>query len=76
MSTAMLFFFNCLPALIREASSASKGDPTNKIMRCDPFLLRRCFSASCATWTDSTKLTRPRTGASCSDERILPRGIF
>mmetsp|Transcript_3243 Transcript_3243/g.10055 ORF Transcript_3243/g.10055 Transcript_3243/m.10055 type:complete len:304 (-) Transcript_3243:21-932(-) len=71
-STAMLFFFSSFPALTRAFASASTGDPTNSTSRCPPFLLRRCFSASCATWTPSTKLSLPAIDASWSDARILP----
>mmetsp|Transcript_31965 Transcript_31965/g.46580 ORF Transcript_31965/g.46580 Transcript_31965/m.46580 type:complete len:230 (-) Transcript_31965:475-1164(-) len=49
-SIATLFFLSCFPARVSvRVSTLVRGDPTNKTMRCAPFLLRRCLSASDAT---------------------------
>jgi hypothetical protein len=46
ISTAILFFFNSLPAFSSSLSVASIGLPTKATIRWTPFLFLRCFRAS------------------------------
>mmetsp|Transcript_14152 Transcript_14152/g.41701 ORF Transcript_14152/g.41701 Transcript_14152/m.41701 type:complete len:220 (-) Transcript_14152:123-782(-) len=72
-STAILFFLRALPALVRDLTSLSMGEPMKTTMRWAPFLFRRCLSAKAATWTPSARFRfLPNMLTSCSEFRILP----